>query len=318
MSVAVSSASRPEISDTQSLEDDRFASQLSSPLQDEDVDPITPTNSSNNLQSLARHPGFFSSDTEVDELHDLHETQSTPDHHATSPRAQFYFPGPLPREPAARGETVRVLSQPPPHPEAVRRIDRSTATTEENSRRNHKDQDGGLVDGPETPQLERAKGGSSSGGTSVDKKPQRDYSRRFYVPDVPLNNQLASRARSPERSPPPIAKNSSFKRSNLRLSPKSSVVTAPPAADTMGTPVIVSKAPPHPFAKRLDSNASMSSEVELAAPGSTSSSRATVEAKFQVRVAGVAEGEEIRVCGNDTVLGAWDVTKSVPLKQSAE
>jgi hypothetical protein len=87
--------------------------------------------------------------------------------------------------------------------------------------------------------------------------------------------------------------------------------------------VILSKAPPHPFTKRIDSNTSMSSEVDLAAPstgatGSTSSSRATVEGRFQVRVPGVAEGHEVRVSGNDTVLGAWDVTKSVPMKRSTE
>ena len=318
MSVIVSSDTIPATQSEDSLDAKEALPYTSSPLlqDDEDsaVEPITPTNSSSNLQSLVRRPGFFSSDTEVDELH---ETQSTPDHHATSPRARFYFPGPLPRDPVGTAEAVRVLSRAPPHPEARGSVERpvDAGEEEEEQRNGHCQVDRDLVDGPDTPQLDRAVNAGPRG--SGNREPGRDYSRRFYVPDLPPNGHHP-RARSPERSPPPgSTKKNSFKRSNLRLSPNSSLSTVP-AADTMGTPVIVSKAPPHPFTRRIDSNASMSSEVELATTGSTSSSRATVEAKFQVRVPRVLEGEEVRVCGNDTVLGAWDVTKSVPLKQSAE
>ena len=262
------------------------------------IDPITPTNSSNNLHAL-RQPGFFSSDTEVDDLHDFHDTtHSTPDHQ-TSPKSHFYFPGPLPSEPAA--DTIRILSYPPPHPEAKGKKER----LEEKKQR--KELDDNDVDGPETPQLERA-------GSAHDKEPRRDYSRRFYVPDVPLSLSTGSKPKSPEKSPPPPNKGNVAKRIFFQTS--SSLSTA--QADDVSTPVIVSKAPPHPFTKRIDSNTSMSSEVELAPTGSTSSSRATVEAKFQVRVPGMSEGEEVRVSGNDTVLGAWDVTKSIPMIRSSE
>lgn len=290
---------------------------------------ITPTNSSNNLQAL-RQPGFFSSDTEVDDAHDLHDTQnSTPDHHAGSPKAHFYFPGPLPHKPSE--DPVRILSYAPPHPEARGREkgerserDRVRGGRERADREDTTNQ----IDGEGTPQVVRA-ASSGSGAVSVnnssDKEPGRDYSRRFYVPDVPFSIPAAARPKSPEKSPPPVRKGNSNVTKMLNfhsggggnnLSTTSS--TVPPAED-VGAPVILSKAPPHPFTKRIDSNASMSSEVDLAAAtGSTSSSRATVEAKFQVRVPGVPEGQEVRVGGNDTVLGAWDVTKSVPMNRSTE
>lgn len=298
----------------------------SSGVEDEDaiVDPITPTNSSNNLQALLRsQPGFFSSDTEVDDPHDSHEVHGeglgTPEHEVTSPKAHFYFPGPLPAEPVTH--TVRVLSYPPPHPQMKKKVRKHSGgrSEEERQRHNHLDMD--LADGPETPQLERAIGGggqhSSTGGT-IDREPGRDYSRRFYIPDAPSSVRSALRPKSPEKSPPPMNMgNHSSKRSNLHISPSSS--SSALLDENMGTPVVVSKAPPHPYTKRIDSNTSMSSEVELAATtGSTSSSRATIEAKFQVRVSRVEEGEEVRISGNDTVLGAWDVTKSVPMTRSPE
>ena len=314
----------------------------SSPIQASGADvtedhTITPTNSSNNLQAL-RQPGFFSSDTEVDDLHDLHDTHnSTPDHQASSPnaKARFYFPGPLPHEPVG-DETVRILSYAPPHPEArgVRergkegeRLERERGGGGGGGRGRERIDRGDIVnqiDGEGTPQISRA-ATSGSGAVSVntsDKEPGRDYSRRFYVPDVPLSIPAAARPKSPEKSPPPIKKgNMATKMHSTNHSSKTTSSSIAPAED-VSTPVILSKAPPHPFAKRIDSNASISSEVDLAAPsgttGSTSSSRATVEARFQVRVPGVAEGQEVRVSGNDTVLGAWDVTKSVPMKQSTE
>lgn len=303
---------------------------------------ITPTNSSNNLQAL-RQPGFFSSDTEVDDLHDLHDTHnSTPDHQASSPnaKAHFYFPGPLPHEPGGE-ETVRILSYAPPHPEArgVREVGKGGERLERERggrgggggrERINRGDVANQIDGEGTPQIARA-AASGSGAVSVstsDKEPGRDYSRRFYVPDVPLSIPAAARPKSPEKSPPPIRKgNMATKMLNFHSpgstnhSSKTMSSSIAPAED-IGTPVILSKAPPHPFAKRIDSNASMSSEVDLAAPsgttGSTSSSRATVEGRFQVRVPGVAKGQEVRVSGNDTVLGAWDVTKSVPMKRSTE
>ena len=282
---------------------------------------ITPTNSSNNLQAL-RQPGFFSSDTEVDDPHDLHDTyNSTPDHQTSSPKAHFYFPGPLPHEPP--NETVRILSYAPPHPEARgRRKDEKLKWERGNDREDTTNQ----IDGGDTPQLERAAvGGSGAVSVNSDKEPGRDYSRRFYVPEVPLSIPAAARPKSPQKSPPPIRKGNVTKTLNFQSGSTNSSTTSSsiaPAED-VGMPVILSKAPPHPFTKRLDSNASLStcSEVDLAAPtttGSTSSSRATVEARFQVRVPGVAEGHEVRVSGNDTVLGAWDVTKSVPMEQSTE
>ena len=286
---------------------------------------ITPTNSSNNLQAL-RQPGFFSSDTEVDDLHDLHDTHnSTPDHQASSPKAHFYFPGPLPHEPA--DETVRILSYAPPHPEARGRGKGEISERERGRERTDLEDTTNQIDAERTPQLVRATAGGS-GAVSVnnsDKDPGRDYSRRFYVPDVPLSIPAAARPKSPEKSPPPVRKGNVTKLLNFQSGANNSSTTAcsstAPAED-VGTPVILSKAPPHPFTKRIDSNTSMGSEVDLAAPtattGSTSSSRATVEARFQVRVAGVAEGREVRVSGNDTVLGAWDVTKSVPMKRSTE
>lgn len=286
---------------------------------------ITPTNSSNNLQAL-RQPGFFSSDTEVDDLHDLHDTHnSTPDHQAGSPKAHFYFPGPLPHEPA--DETIRILSYAPPHPEARGRARSEQLERERGRERIDPEETTNQIDGEGTPQLVRAAAGGS-GAVSVnssDKDPGRDYSRRFYVPDVPLSIPAAARPKSPEKSPPPIRKGSMTNMLNFHSGANNSSTTSSsiaPAEDVGTTPVILSKAPPHPFTKRIDSNTSMSSEVDLAAPtattGSTSSSRATVEARFQVRVPGVAEGQEVRVSGNDTVLGAWDVTKSVPMKQSTE
>ena len=288
---------------------------------------ITPTNSSNNLQAL-RQPGFFSSDTEVDDLHDLHDTHnSTPDHQAGSPKAHFYFPGPLPHEPA--DETIRILSYAPPHPEARGRGKGERSERERGRERTDPEDTTNQIDGEGTPQLARATAGGS-GAVSVnnsDKDPGRDYSRRFYVPDVPLSIPATARPKSPEKSPPPVRKGNVTKMLNFHSgannsSTTSSSIAHAPAEDVGTTPVILSKAPPHPFTKRIDSNTSMSSEVDLAAPtattGSTSSSRATVEARFQVRVPGVAEGQEVRVSGNDTVLGAWDVTKSVPMKQSTE
>ena len=308
---------------------------------------ITPTNSSNNLQAL-RQPGFFSSDTEVDDVHDFHDTHnSTPDHQASSPKAHFYFPGPLPHEPA--DDTVRILSYAPPHPEARGRGKREGLEREREKgggvggreRTDRGDVTTNQIDGEGTPQIPRA-ATSGSGAVSVnsssDKEPGRDYSRRFYIPDVPLSIPAASRPKSPEISPPPIRKGNMVAKtlnvhssggatcnstSSCNPSTTTSLSKVVPPAEDVGTPVILSKAPPHPFTKRIDSNASMSSEVDLAAPqtgttGSTSSSRATVEAKFRVRVPGVAEGQEVRVSGNDTVLGAWDVTKSVPMKRSTE
>ena len=285
------------------------------------LDPITPTNSSNNLQALSRQqPGFFSSDTEVDDFHDFHDTQnSTPDH-AASPKTHFYFPGPLPAEPVA--EPVRVLSFAPPHPEAK---GKSEILIKEDVRRRRRrdDQDLNSVDGQETPQLERA-GGAGGAEQVNDKDPGRDYSRRFYVPDIPISGPSASRPKSPERSPPPPMTSKGLgdivKRGNLHVQLASGSLSLNNVANNdVGTPVILSKAPPHQFTKRVDSTASMSSEVELAATtGSTSSSRATVEAKFQVKVSNILEGEEVRVSGNDTVLGAWDVTKSVPMTRNAE
>lgn len=328
MSVLVSGANTSDIflddPSTTATQDQlmMFSSPIQGPgsgVEDEDaiVDPITPTNSSNNLQSLLRsQPGFFSSDTEVDDAHDSHEAHETPEHEVTSPKAHFYFPGPLPAEPVT--QTVRVLSCPPPHPQANKKVGkRGGERSEEERQRDDVD----LGDGAETPQLERAIGGGGGGGqrsSAGDREPGRDYSPRFYIPDVPSSVQSTSRPKSPEKSPPPMAKgNHSSKRTNLHIS------TSPPSSallnEDMGTPVIVSKAPPHPYTKRIDSNTSMSSEVELAATtGSTSSSRATIEAKFQVRVPGVEEGEEVRISGNDTVLGAWDVTKSVPMNRSPE
>ncbi len=314
------------------------ASGLGTPSADVTEDhTITPTNSSNNLQAL-RQPGFFSSDTEVDDLHDFHDTRnSTPDHQASSPRAHFYFPGPLPHEPG--NETVRILNYAPPHPEArgVRKGGERLVRERGGGERERTDREdiANQIDGEGTPQIVRA-AASGSGAVSVtnsDKEPGRDYSRRFYVPDVPLLIPAAARPKSPEKSPPPVRKgNMTTNMLNLHSSGgavnSSSATTASSSiapAEDVGTcmPVILSKAPPHPFAKRIDSNTSMSSEVDLAAPttgatGSTSSSRATVEGRFQVRVPEVAEGQEVRVSGNDTVLGAWDVTKSVPMKQSTE
>lgn len=294
----------------------------SSPIQgvappDAEDHSITPTNSSSNLQAL-RQPGFFSSDTEVDDLHDFHDTQnSTPDHQG-SPRAHFYFPGPLPHEPA--DGTVRILNYAPPHPEARGKIVKSEKSNAEGALE-RSEPDANLVDGEGTPQLERA--ATVGGAATGDKEPGRDYSRRFYVPEVPLSIPAATRPKSPEKSPPPIRRGSGAKMLNFHAPHLSAVPNSSSVpAEEVGTPVILSKAPPHPFTKRIGSNTSMSSEVELAAnaatTGSTSSSRATVEARFQVRVPGVAEGHEVRVSGNDTVLGAWDVTKSVPMNQSNE
>ena len=277
---------------------------------------ITPTNSSNNLQAL-RQPGFFSSDTEVDDLHDFHDTHnSTPDHGA-SPKAQFYFPGPLPHEPV--NETVRILSYAPPHPEARGRSKGDDRLEEVERRGERKDRNTNQIDGGETPHLERAVGGGAVAVNS-DKEPGRDYSRRFYVPEVPLSIPAATRPKSPEKSPPPVDKgNMATKKLHFHTAHSSATSSSIAPAEEVGTPVILSKAPPHPFTKRIDSNASMSSEVDMApTTGSTSSSRATVEAKFQVRVTRVSDGEEVRVSGNDTVLGAWDVTKSVPMKRSTE
>lgn len=301
----------------------------SSPIQGAAVDvtedhTITPTNSSNNLQAL-RQPGFFSSDTEVDDPHDFHDTHnSTPDHQAGSPKAHFYFPGPLPHEP--HEETVRILSYAPPHPEA--RGKRKGERPEGERGRERKDQNADTtnqIDGGDTPQLERAAaGGSGAVSVNSDREPGRDYSRRFYVPEVPLSIPAAARPKSPEKSPPPFRKGNVAKTLNFQSGGNSSATSSSIApVQDVDTPVILSKPPPHPFSKRLDSNTSMSacSEVDLAGPtttGSTSSSRATVEARFQVRVPGVAEGHEVRVSGNDTVLGAWDVTKSVPMRQSTE
>ena len=319
MSIVVSSnvnvSSEPLLDDSGAASYTMFSPSPTQGQDDEDgvIDPITPTNSTNNLQALLpRHhqPGFFSSDTEVDDLHDLHDTQnSTPDHQA-SPKSQFYFPGPLPSEPLV--EKVRVLSYAPPHPEARGKGEYFLKKKRERG----KDCDTNEIDGQETPQLERAGGGAEQVHV-IDKDPGRDYSRRFYVPDVP-----SARPKSPEKSPPPVVNGNGTtnRRGSLHLSTGSASTGVATAltSDNMNTPVIISKAPPHPYSKRVDSTASMSSEVEMAAPGSTSSSRATIEARFQVKVPGVLEGEEVRVSGSDTVLGAWDVTQSVPMTRSPE
>lgn len=327
MSVLVSAANTSDIfldDSSTTATQDQLMMFPSSPIQgtgsgveDDDaiVDPITPTNSSNNLQALLRsQPGFFSSDTEVD---DPHEAHGTPEHEVTSPKAQFYFPGPLPTEPVT--QNVRVLNYPPPHPQVKKKVRKRNGERSEEERQRKEVE---LADGEETPQLERAIGGGGGGGgqrlSEGDRELGRDYSPRFYIPDVPSSVRSASWPKSPEKSPPPTAQgNHSSKRTNLHISPSQSSSTL--LDENMGTPVIVSKAPPYPYAKQIDSNTSMSSEVELTATtGSTSSSRATIEAKFQVQVSRVGEGEEVRISGNDTVLGAWDVTKSVPMTRSTE